>query len=61
MRPNDLWTRPDNGAARVKALGCQQVVVGLFEKEEEGTGIASDIVKVKGEDPATRGCLRETS
>jgi len=30
--------------------------VGPFEKEEEGTGIDSgDIVKVKGDDPATQG------
>ena len=28
-------------------------------EEEEGIGIASDVVKVKGEDPATPGCLRE--
>jgi len=27
--------------------------VGLFEEEEEGNGIASDVVKVEGEDPAT--------
>jgi len=27
--------------------------VGPFEEEEEGTGITSDVVKVKGEDPAT--------
>ena len=33
------------------------VVVGPFEEEEEGTGIASDVVKVKGEDPATPGPL----
>jgi len=32
-------------------------VVGPFEEEEEGTGIASDLVKVKGEDPATPGLL----
>jgi len=32
-------------------------VVGPFEEEEEGTGIASDVVKVKGEDPATPGPL----
>jgi len=32
-------------------------VVGLFEEEEEGTGIASDVVKVQGEDPATSGLL----
>jgi len=25
--------------------------------EEEGTGIASDVVKVQGEDPATPGLL----
>ena len=32
-------------------------VVGPFEEEEEGTGIASDVVKVEveGEDPATPG------
>ena len=32
--------------------------MGPFEEEEERTGIASDVVKVKGEDPATPGCLR---
>ena len=32
--------------------------MGPFEEEEEGTGIASDAVKIKGEDPATPGCLR---
>ena len=32
-------------------------VVGPFEEEEEGTGIASDVVKVEGEDPATPGLL----
>jgi len=29
--------------------------VGPFEEEEEGTGMASDVVKVEGEDPATPG------
>ena len=33
------------------------VVVGPFEEEEEGTGIASDVVIVEGEDPATPGLL----
>jgi len=28
-----------------------------FEEEEEGTGIVSDVVKLKGEDPATPGPL----
>jgi len=32
-------------------------VVGPFEEEEEGTGVTSDVVKVKGEDPATPGPL----
>jgi len=33
--------------------------VGPVEEEEEETGIASDVVKVEGEDPATPGCLRK--
>jgi len=33
------------------------VVVGPFEEEEEGTGVASDVVNVQGEDPATPGPL----
>ena len=32
-------------------------VMGLFEEEEEGTCIASDVVKVEGEDPVTPGPL----
>ena len=43
-----------------KTLVVNVVVVGPFEEEEEGTGIASDIVKAQGEDPATQGCLSET-
>jgi len=31
--------------------------LGPFEEEEEGTGVASDVVKVQGEDPATPGPL----
>jgi len=31
--------------------------VGPFEEQEEGTGVASDVVKVEGEDPATSGPL----
>jgi len=34
-------------------------LLGPFEEEEEGISITSDVVKVKGEDPATPGCLRE--
>jgi len=36
------------------------VVVGPFEEEEEGTGTASDVVKVEGKDPPPPGFLRET-
>jgi len=32
-------------------------IVGLFEEEEEGTSITSDVVKMEGEDPATPGPL----
>jgi len=32
--------------------------VGRFEEDDEGTGIASDVFKVQGEDPETRGYLR---
>ena len=32
--------------------------MGPFEEEEEGTGVASDVVKVQGEDPDTPGYLR---
>jgi len=31
--------------------------LGPFEEEEEGTGVASDVVKVQGENPATPGPL----
>ena len=40
-----------------KPLVVNGVVVGPFEEEEEGTGIASDVIKVQGEDPATPGPL----
>jgi len=50
MRPNEFWTRPDDGAASTQAPGCQLVVVGPFEEEEEGTSVAIDVVKVEGED-----------
>jgi len=33
--------------------------VGPFEEEEEGTGVTSDVVKVKGEDPATPRSLTQ--
>jgi len=33
--------------------------MGPFEEEEEGIGKASDVLKVKGEDPATLRLLTE--
>jgi len=41
-----------------RTLVDNRVVVGPFEEEEEGTGIASDVVKVEGGDPGTPGSLR---
>ena len=40
-----------------KPLVVNGVVVIPFKEEEEGTGVASDVVKVEGEDPATPGLL----
>jgi len=34
------------------------IVVGPFEEEEEGAGVASDVVKVEGEDQDTLGYLK---
>ena len=42
---------------RHKPMVVTVTVVSPFEEEEEGTGIVSDVVKVKGEDPATPGPL----
>jgi hypothetical protein len=41
-----------------KPLVVNVVVVGPFKEEEEGTGVASDVVKVQGEDTDTPGYLR---
>jgi len=51
MRPDELWTEPPGH----KPLVVNVIVVGPFEEEEEGTGVACDIVKVQGEDPDTPG------
>ena len=58
MRPNELWTNDTSEPPGQKPLVVNVVVARPFEKEEEGTGIASDIVKVKGEDPETPGYRR---
>jgi len=39
-----------------KPLVVNVIVVGLFEEEEQGTGIADDVVSVEGDDLATPGC-----
>ena len=40
-----------------RRLVVNGVVVGPFEEEEEGTGVASDVVKVQSEDPTIPGPL----
>jgi len=42
-----------------KPLVVNGVVVGQFQEEEDMIGIASDVVKVKGVDPAPPRCLWE--
>jgi len=49
---------PNNEPPGRKLLVVNVVVVGPFEEEEEGNGIASDVVKVEVEDPDTPGYLR---
>jgi len=41
-----------------KPLVVNVIVVGPFEEEEEGTGVASDVIKVEGEDLETPGYSR---
>jgi len=59
-----VWARTDSGPAQTteppghKPLVVNVVVVGPFEEEEEGIGVASDVVKAEGEDPDTPGYLR---
>ena len=55
MRLNELWTYSDDGAARAQAPGCQRSSCGSVWRGRGGTGVASDVVKVQGEDPATPG------
>jgi len=43
---------------RHKPLVVNVIVVGPFQEEEVGTGVASDVVKVEGEDLDTPGYLR---
>jgi len=50
MRPSELWTHHTAEPPGHKPLVVNVIVLGPFEEEEEGTGIASDVVKVEGED-----------
>ena len=50
-RTLDLSTRRNRQGT---TLVVNVVVVGPFEEEEEGTGVSSDVVKVKGEDDHPR-------
>jgi len=60
MKPNELWTYPDDGAARAQAPGCQRSSCGSVRRERglQGISIASDVVKTEGEDLDTPGYLR---
>jgi len=60
MRPNELWTCPDDRAARAQVPGYQRSICGSVRRGRGGDrspGVASDVVKVEGEDPATPGPL----
>ena len=59
MRPKELWICLDTEPPGLCPWLSTALVVGPFEEEEEGIGIASDVVKVKGEDPEPPGCIRE--
>ena len=49
--------RSRHGTSPWLSMVVNGTVVVPFEEEEEGTGAASDVVKVQGEDPATPGLL----
>ena len=52
-----LWVVGGGGFHENWDFGSQEIL-SSFEEEEEGTGVASDVVKVQGEDPDTPGYLR---
>ena len=58
MRPNELCTCPHDGATRAQATGCQCSTCRSVRRGRGGIGVASDVVKVKDEDPDTPGDLR---
>jgi len=58
LRSNNFGCAETTEPPWQKPLVVSGIVVGPFEEEEEGTGIASEVVNVEGEDLATPGCLR---
>ena len=54
------WSKTRKRQPGHKPLVVNVLVVGPFEEEEEGIGVASDIVKAMGEDPDTLSYLGET-
>jgi len=58
MRPHELWTCPHDGTARAQAPGCERNSCGSVRRGRGRTGVASDVVKVEGEDLDTPGYLR---
>ena len=50
--------RPATEPPGHKPLAVNVVVIGPFEEEEEGVGIAGHVVKAEGEGPDTQGYLR---
>jgi len=58
MKLNYLWICPDTELSGLCPQLSTALGVGLFGEKEEGIGIASNVVKVEGEDPATPGSVR---
>ena len=58
MRPNKFSICPDTELPGLYPLLSTALVVSPFEEEEEGIGVASDVVKAEGEDLDTPGYLR---
>jgi len=51
MRPNKFSICPDTELPGLYPLLSTALVVSPFEEEEEGIGVASEVLKVEGEDP----------
>ena len=58
MRTNELWTCQTTQAPGHQTVVVNVVLLGPVREEEEGIGVASDVVKAEGEDPDTSGYLR---